>query len=186
MTCDRTFGITVISTAVLMTIIFGVGGYIFNMRVNFTDSAPVGLWQVRPVETLVRGELVEVCPPVSPIVAIMVNKGYLDLGDCPGGVVALLKPIAAIPGDTVIIHHGNLAKVNGYVLPLTLAMPSIPGWPDGIYKVDEGYIWLLSTYSMGSFDSRYFGPVPLANIRGRATPLLVKGDPADMTKVVYP
>jgi len=183
---DRIFGIAAISTAILMTIIFSVGYYIFNLRVNFTKSAPVGLWRVQPVSTLARGELVEVCPPVTLVVAIMVSKGYLDSGDCPGGVVSLLKPIAAIPGDTVIIRHGNLAKVNGSVLPLTLSMPSIPRWPDGIYKVNEGSVWLLSTYSMESFDSRYFGPVPLANVRGRATPLLVKGNPADMTKVVYP
>lgn len=178
----RTFGIVAISTAAAIAAAFGAG-HAIGLRVNFTESAPVGLWRVHPVDTVARGELVEVCPPSLPIVTVMADRGYLDPGDCPAGVLTLLKPVAAASGDTVSIRNGHPVEVNGHALPDTEPMPAIPGWPDGTYTVDEGHIWLLSTYSAGSFDSRYFGPVPVANVRGRAAPVLVKGDPADMTKV---
>jgi hypothetical protein len=42
-------------------------------------------------------------------------------------------------------------------------------------------VWLLSSYDPGSFDSRYFGPVPAANIRGQAIPVLIAGDARRLT-----
>jgi type IV secretory pathway protease TraF len=58
----------------------------------------------------------------------------------------------------------------------------MPAWPAGTYQVPPGEIWTVSSYSPESFDSRYFGPVPLANVRGRARPLLVFGDVTAMTQ----
>ena len=46
--------------------------------------------------------------------------------------------------------------------------PLIP-WPGGIVRV--GQIFLYSPFA-GSYDSRYFGPVPVAGILGLARPLL--------------
>lgn len=112
----------------------------------------------------------------------MADRGYLGPGDCNAGVVSLLKPIAAVPGDTVTVRAGQPLQVNGKVLPWTEPMTTLPGWPEGSYVVEEGNVWLLSTYSKGSFDSRYFGLVPVANVRGRAAPVLVKGDTKNMTK----
>jgi len=45
-------------------------------------------------------------------------------------------------------------------------------WPDGEYVVEPGSLWLLSGYSVSSFDSRYFGPVPVSHVRAKAVPLL--------------
>jgi type IV secretory pathway protease TraF len=45
--------------------------------------------------------------------------------------------------------------------------------PSGSYVVGDGEVWILSGHDPRSYDSRYFGPVPTANIRGRAVPLLV-------------
>jgi len=178
----RTFGIVAVITAAAIAGIFGVC-HAIGLRINLTDSAPIGLWHVQPINSVARGELVDVCPPMLPIVTVMLERGYLKSGDCPAGVLSFLKPVAAASGDTVMISNGQPAEVNGYALPSTVSMPSIPGWPDGTYTVDEGHIWLLSTYSAGSFDSRYFGPVPVTNVRGRAVPVLVKGDPANMTRI---
>ena len=129
-----------------------------------------------------RGALVEVCPPASPVVSVMVQRGYLSPGDCAGlAVTALLKPVSAVSGDTIRLEHGQPATVNGVALPNTVAMPAIPAWPDGTYTVKHGQAWLFSSYSAGSFDSRYFGPVELATVRGIATPVAVHGDPAVIT-----
>jgi len=178
----RIFGILAVGISAVVAVVFGVG-YAIGFRVNLTESAPVGLWRVLPVDFLERGDFVEVCPPDMSVVRIMAERGYLELGDCPIGTLPLLKPVAAVPGDTVIIRQSYPAEVNGYALPFTLPMSSVPGLPDGTYMVDEGYIWLLSTYSEGSFDSRYFGPVSLADVRGRAVPVLVKGNPEDMVRI---
>ena len=47
--------------------------------------------------------------------------------------------------------------------------------------MQPGEVWLFSSYSAGSFDSRYFGPVVLASVRGIARPVVVIGDPAAIT-----
>lgn len=177
----RTFGVLGVSTAAALAILFGAG-HALGFRLNFTDSAPLGLWRVHPFAAVERGELVEVCPPSLPIVRVMADRGYLGPGDCTAGVVSLLKPIAAVPGDTVTVRAGQPLQVNGKVLPWTEPMATLPGWPEGSYVVAEGNVWLLSTYSKGSFDSRYFGPVPVANVRGQAAPVMVKGDTKNMTK----
>ena len=39
------------------------------------------------------------------------------------------------------------------------------------YTVAPGHVWLISTYSPLSFDSRYLGPVPISSIRGTVKPL---------------
>lgn len=180
----RTVGIMAASLAALIGATFAVA-HVAGLRLNFTESAPSGLWRVTDSSptSLKRGELVEVCPPAQPIISIMADRGYLGPGECaPDSITALLKPLAAVAGDTVTLSPGEPAQVNGAELPNTQAMPTLPAWPQGTYRVQAGEVWLFSTYSAGSFDSRYFGPVPVANIRGRAAPLLVNGDVARMTR----
>ena len=47
----------------------------------------------------------------------------------------------------------------------------LPGIPAGTYAVAPGQVWLISSYSPRSFDSRYLGPVPISSIRGTVKPL---------------
>jgi conjugative transfer signal peptidase TraF len=153
-----------------------------GLRLNFTDSAPHGLWIERTAAHIKRGMLVSVCPPDMPIV-----KSALVFGTCPEtNVMPLLKTIAAIPGDTVRLRRGHAATVNGHELPNTAARDTIPAWPGGEYTVVPGQVWVFSTYNPKSFDSRYFGPVDISQIQGEAEPVLVAGVPEDMTKGVMP
>jgi len=160
-----------------------------GLRVNLTASAPRGVWRVTPTaDTIARGELVEACPPEAPIVDLMREHAYIAAGDCGlAGVARLLKRVAAIAGDRVTIRSGQPARVNGITLPNTAASPRISAWPDGEYTVPPGQVWLFSSHSTGSFDSRYFGPVPIANVRGLASPILIRGNAATMaTGVLIP
>jgi type IV secretory pathway protease TraF len=43
----------------------------------------------------------------------------------------------------------------------------------GGYSVPAGEVWLLSGHDPRSFDSRYFGAVPVTNIQGVARPIWV-------------
>lgn len=155
-------------------------GFVFNT----TISAPTGLWRVTATNTdsIERGALVSVCPPALKIVETMRKRGYLHVGRCAGiNTVPLLKPVAAIEGDTVTVQPGKAVLVNGKLLANTEPRPGIPGYPAGEYRVQPGQVWLLSSYDTRSFDSRYFGPASTADIQGEARPVFIKGNVAAMT-----
>ncbi|MDE1475893.1 S26 family signal peptidase [Xenorhabdus bovienii] len=182
----RRFAIAALSVTPVIAAVFTIG-HLQGFRFNLTASAPHGLWIVRPGNTkgIKRGALIEVCPPVLPIVRLMAERGTLSAGDCAiSGVMSFLKPVSAVQGDIVHLKTGQPATVNGSVLPNTMSMPAIPAWPDGDYVVKPGEVWLFSSYSAGSFDSRYFGSVALSNVRGVAFPVVVFGNTADMTRGV--
>ena len=166
----RAIGIMVLCTVALAHI-----GQAVGIRPNFSASAPIGLWIDRPLSTpLYRGMMIGICPPPTvAVVKLFAENGTLPFGICPETNVALLlKPVQALPGDTVHISQGNPATVNGIPLPNTIASESLPAWPDGAYTVKPGEVWVFSSYSVKSFDSRYFGPVSHALVRGEAYPLL--------------
>lgn len=162
-----------------------VSAQAYGLRLNTTASAPRGLWRVvarAPLLTLRRGMIVSVCPPVAPVVLAMRDKGYLGPGYCAGtSTVPLLKPVAAVAGDLVTVAPGRPLEVNGTPLPNTIQEADMPAVPAGTYRVLPGTIWLLDSYDRGSFDSRYFGPVPLALVRGQVIPVLVEGDARRLT-----
>ena len=89
----------------------------------------------------------------------------------------LLKPIVAKAGDVVDVSDHGIA-VNGSLLrnsaPLrvdTKGRP-LPAWGFGCYVVAPGTVWVASSYNPRSFDSRYFGPVPISAIRDYVHPLV--------------
>jgi conjugative transfer signal peptidase TraF len=152
--------------------------------VNPTASAPRGIWHSKPlIRSPLRGDLVVVCPPDVSIVNSVKTLGILEEGDCPGvHTVQLLKPVAAVAGDVVEVRAGELLIVNGRELPNSRAKRNLPAWAAGTYRVPLGEIWLVSSFTKDSFDSRYFGPVSTANLRGLAKPVFVFGDVEAMTK----
>ena len=165
--------VTIAGLLAVPPLVRGIG-----FRLNFTDSAPHGLWIERPTGHIERGMLVSACPPDLPIV-----HERLPYGDCPVvNARPLFKAIGAIPGDTVTIEEGMPVKVNGVELPNTTAAQDVSKWPDGTYTVTHDEVWLFSTYSERSLDSRYFGPVKTSNIIGKAVPVLINGNSEDMTR----
>lgn len=161
------------------------GGKALGYRLNFTASAPIGLWrEIEDAPILSRGMLVSVCPPDAQIVGVMRDNGFLRAGDCPTGTVPLLKPVVALPGDLVEVAPEGAVSVNGRRLTNTAPVAGIVAYPPGQYAVAEGTVWLFSSYDKRSFDSRYYGPVPAANIRSRVIPVLVDGNPNELTNVV--
>lgn len=149
----------------------------FGLHINYTKSAPMGLWKEQPTEALKLGSMVSVCPPTVPIVLDLTKQGRLSPGDCAGtGARPLLKPVAAIEGDMVRIRSGEPIYINGRALRNSISASGLNAWPDGDYKVSDDEIWVFSDYSDRSFDSRYFGPVSISAIRAEVKPLLVFND----------
>ncbi len=150
-----------------------------GVRVNTTASMPRGVWRVTSSDApLRRGEIVTVCPPNTQPVRQGAQRGYIPAGSCPGGYEPLVKPIAATAGDVVAVSAQGV-MVNGQPVQGTaqLAQDSagrpLRPFPAGAYPVAAGEVWLLSGHDPRSFDSRYFGPVPAANVRGEARPVWV-------------
>lgn len=178
---NRSLGAISLLGALLIFILSSALSF-YGVRVNLTDSAPHGIWVVRAFEAtkLRRGLLVDICPPTLPITNIMKDRGYLGPGQC-NGVMPLLKPVVAISGDVVSVTKSGV-MVNGKLLSNSSSLNAIPGVPCGTYKVKSGEVWVISSYSSGSFDSRYFGPVNLSGINGVADPVYVFGDVSKITE----
>lgn len=87
----------------------------------------------------------------------------------------LLKEVVGVPGD--VIEYSDGFTVNGLKLPNSQILAlDLDGAQLPIFRrlvVPEGKLWLMSSYSGLSFDSRYFGFINSNSIRGIADPLLV-------------
>lgn len=143
-----------------------------GIRINHTPSLPMGIWRIEPLQgPLQRGQIVSFCPPDTEVIRDARRHGYVAWGRCPEGYEPMLKPVIAIPGDQVSVHehgvtvNGTLA-VSGGRLALDGRGNQLQRFPEGVYSVAPGEVWMLSDHHPRSFDSRYFGPVPLGNILG--------------------
>ena len=161
--------------ATLSVLVAAFLGGMFGLRINTSPSLPIGLYRT----TADKGSrLVEFCPP-EPFATLARERGYRDRGVCPDGAAPLLKPVVAEPGDVVDFSASGIS-VNGVLLPNTAPLATdtkgrpLKAWPFGHYGVAADSIWVASTYHPRSFDSRYFGPVRVADIRARLTPFLVR------------
>jgi len=147
-----------------------------NLRVNLSGSIPLGIYRVVS-EAPERGSTVLFCLPKS--VAIFArDRGYLRLeGNCPGHVSLIGKPVLALPGDTIVVTRNAGLSVNGVLLPNSRALVRddvgriLPPLPDGRYLVPPGRLWVASSYSVRSFDSRYFGSVAESSVQSVIRPI---------------
>jgi conjugative transfer signal peptidase TraF len=146
--------------------IAGLAGY----RVNLTPSEPLGLWRVRLMQRpAVVGDLVFVCPPQRADMEEASRRGYLRYGACPGGFAPLIKTIAAVAGQHVAIDGS--VSIDRVPLPHSILAPAdgtgriLKPYSGGV--VADGTVFLHSDFA-GSYDSRYFGPVPSDGVIGLA------------------
>jgi conjugative transfer signal peptidase TraF len=149
-------------------------------RFNTTTSMPIGIWRITPAPAApARGMIVAFCMDDGPTTKMALQRGYVDPGACPSGGEPLLKQIAATPGDSVVLGPAEI-RINGTAVPNSAPRPSdpagraLPVIPPGEYRVADDEVWLLSTHTPLSFDSRYYGPVRITNIIGSATPVFVR------------
>ena len=154
-----------------------------QIRLNPTaTSAPRGIYRVAGGEPT-RGARVRVCLPET-LGRFGRARGYLDPGGCPGGVRPVGKRIAALPGDRVEVEGGAIL-VNGKRLPgvRRLARDSagrfIPAVAEGTYRVAPGTAWLVAGFHPRSWDSRYYGAVPLGEQVTVLVPVLLLDPPSE-------
>ncbi len=152
-----------------------------GLRINESPSLPVGVWRVSPLRDEVRrDDVVSFCPPDTVVFREAWLRGYLGSGLCVGGYEPLLKPVAAVEGDRLTRKEEGV-RINGRLIANSKNIASdgsgrpLPGAGANDVIVAKGEVWVISSYNPLSFDSRYFGPVPISKIEGLASPLFVMG-----------
>jgi conjugative transfer signal peptidase TraF len=141
------------------------GLYMSGYRVNITSSMPVGIYRVDE-GTPERGDYVAYCP-VGATAALALDNGWLRPGSCNAGTRPLLKILAGVAGDTVRLDADGIL-INGVLQPCSAARSADK---NGIAltrhipeeTVPTGMAFLLARHE-GSYDSRYFGPVPASGL----------------------
>lgn len=141
-----------------------------------TASVPRGLWRATPGR-LDHGAVVVLCPPNERRFQAAREAGYVPGGWCPGNLPPFVKPVAALPGDTVELSAEGVRVNGGPILANSRPLPSTNGtaalrpMPAGRYTVGADEVWLVSEYHPRSWDSRYYGPVPIRNVTAVAQPV---------------
>ncbi len=179
----------VIKKAIRVALLLGAGAAVsalafceFGFVFNFTHSAPFGIYRQAAEPTLAtrkNSPYAFFCPDQRwPGLRNNPNTRR-SLGTCPDGYAALLKPVVAWPGDVVTTSPAGVI-VDGIPVPNSSPLTrdslgrELHPYPYGTYEVPEGQIWVLSSYSSRSFDSRYFGPVPLRTVREWVRPFITE------------
>ncbi|MGM4884555.1 MULTISPECIES: conjugative transfer signal peptidase TraF [Rhizobium] len=163
-----------LSVAAGAAALMSLGGYLGGYRVNLTPSEPLGLWQIVLLNRSPRvGDLVFICPPDTATMREARTRGYLRSGLCPGHLAPMIKSVAAVGGQRVEV--ANEVRVDGRsVRASAVSGKDGEGRPLTRFSggvVPPGDVFLHSAFA-GSFDSRYFGPVPASAIVGLAREVL--------------
>jgi conjugative transfer signal peptidase TraF len=149
--CATIFTTVVVAVLLLST----VGGVTPHYIWNASNSVPVGLYRLQPATTLTVAELVAVQPPD-------LLAAFLDL-----------KRVLALPGQT-ICRNGLTIAVDGIDLGQAQERDTrgrrLPAW-HGCRVIADGDVFVMNWQSTDSLDSRYFGPLPVSAVIGRAVPV---------------
>jgi conjugative transfer signal peptidase TraF len=144
-----------------------------------TDSScPIGIYHVVH-QPPARGELVKACLPEA-IASYGMARGYLASGECPNGAEPVIKVIGALAGDRVDLLPEEI-RVNGTALPQSSTRMrdsrgrAVRTLPRGSYETTADDVWLFGLHDARSWDSRYFGPVPVNAVLGAVEPVFTLG-----------
>ncbi|MCT9000381.1 conjugative transfer signal peptidase TraF [Chelativorans intermedius] len=148
--------------------------YLGGLRINLTPSYPLGVWRIVPLDREVAvGDLVMICPPSTSAFTLARQRGYLRSGLCPGWMSPLIKTVAATRGQRVeivgAVSVDDVPLASSELRAVDAEGRALTPFAGGV--VPPGHIFLHSDFA-GSYDSRYFGPIPAAGVLGLAHPVL--------------
>ncbi|WP_440616371.1 conjugative transfer signal peptidase TraF [Cysteiniphilum sp. 6C5] len=173
-------GLYFIAIAVLVLLGIYLAIKTFGVRINVSDSMPMGLYIIDHTSDermIVRGDLVEVCLPHK-VAVEGIAKGYIDAhGHCADGSGSLIKEVIALPVDHVQLTSSQIiVNQKAYYAPshdISLSGIPITHFIKPGNNQRYGY-WLYGANSPDySWDSRYFGAVEADNIIHILKPLWI-------------
>ena len=144
-----------------------------------SDSLPGGYYLLAPGAAQ-RGQVARVCLPPALAAYALSRKIERVGGDCPNGLIALGKVVAAVEGDVVDVERDGV-RIDGALWPESAQKAfDLHGRrvdlreSFGPRRLGPGKVWLMGLHR-DSWDSRYYGPLDRSAIEGRFIPLAVKG-----------
>jgi conjugative transfer signal peptidase TraF len=156
-------------------IILGCLLYAIGIRLNLSSSLPLGVWKIdKSFSHIEKGDHVWFTP-TKEIAKFALQRDYLERNNqVENNCVPLLKIVYGLPGDTYTFHD-DFIRINN--VPVEKAkrrrtdskgrpMPQIS---NGIVRPNHLFVLTLNTHS---FDSRYYGTIPIKNVKGTAIPIL--------------
>ncbi|MCM2442998.1 conjugative transfer signal peptidase TraF [Agrobacterium vitis] len=163
-----------LSVAAGLLIVLFAAGWVGGLRINTTPSEPLGLWRIIQLTRAARsGETVFVCPPDNAVMREARQRGYLRPGLCPGGFGPLIKTVIAVAGQRVDVT--DRIAIDGVTIPGSRIMEKDGQGRSLLHDqsgmVRPGEVYLHSDF-IGSWDSRYFGPMPESGVLGLAQEVL--------------
>jgi conjugative transfer signal peptidase TraF len=161
--------------AIAATLLIALGDALGILISNTDSAAPTGVYRVAGHEVK-RGDLVAACLPFA-VARHGLARGYLRTGGCPGDAEPVDKFIGALPLDVVQIEPGWVAVNGRRFSDSATAVRDSAGRPLahvawGKRTVAANQVWLFGFNDRRSWDSRYFGPVPVANVHGQLKPVV--------------
>ncbi|MGH8323941.1 MAG: S26 family signal peptidase, partial [Steroidobacteraceae bacterium] len=160
---------------ILGALLIGLGEAFGILIANTDSAAATGVYRVASA-SFARGDLVAACLPPA-IAQAGLARGYLHTGPCAGNAEPVGKIVGALPDDTVAIERDGVMVNGSRIVHSAVASHDSHGRAlahiaFGKYQVRANEVWLFGFHDRRSWDSRYFGPVPLANVRGKLEAVL--------------
>lgn len=157
---------------------------LFGLYCNFSDSQPLGLYRQISDDpaTIRRGDLVRICLD-GEAADLTAARGYVEMmwldTSCRHQLRPLLKTVAGLPGDRIHIdaegvHVNGVLIANSRPLAQDGSQRPMPRQPADS-TIADGMLWLAAPNPY-SWDSRYYGAVPLTGVRGIVRPFITFGD----------
>ncbi|MBD5646485.1 MAG: conjugative transfer signal peptidase TraF [Desulfovibrio sp.] len=146
------------------------GLYLTGYRLNVTPSLPRGIYLEAGGQPK-RGDLVSFCLS-GRWAQLAKERGYLAPGACNSGLRPLLKRVAALPGDEVLVTSDGIFTVSKtdkkfWRTPLRRHDAKGRELPESALRsgaIPQDMTLVLAEHP-GSFDGRFFGLVPLASLQ---------------------
>jgi conjugative transfer signal peptidase TraF len=138
---------------------------------NASESVPIGFYRVQPPDQLNVSNLVIAFPPEQ-LATVLAEGGYLPRG------VPLIKRVLALPLQIVCRQEMRIT-VDGIDAGTARERDRrgrlLPSW-QGCRALRHGEVFLMNPDKPTSLDGRYFGPLPVSVVIGRAVPLWIFQD----------
>ena len=172
---ERFKKVSLICISIFSTVLIaGCFFYQVGFRINLTSSLPVGIWKIDKSFTRIeKGDYVWFTP-TKRIAEFALKRGYLEKNPkCKNNAIPLLKVVYGLPGDTYSFHD-DLIRINNLPVKNVKRRKTdsknrpMPRIADGKVPANQFFVLTKHPYS---FDSRYYGPIPMDNIEGTAKPI---------------
>ncbi|NQY74400.1 MAG: conjugative transfer signal peptidase TraF [Candidatus Margulisbacteria bacterium] len=163
---------------VFVFLLLGLALGFLGYRVNLSHSYPIGIWKItsRFDPKTDKGKIVLICISNKEVSNMAQERGYIRAGVYGHKPQPILKRVMGLSGDNITVSKEGVS-INDFLIPNSKLLSIDSGGRNleraNSTMLEKGHVWVMSEYHPRSFDSRYFGPLLLADISGVIDPVWV-------------